>query len=67
MSLGVECDERDNNTRDYLCESRFSIEMIENNQDKLRAAVVLRDQLDYNEKMIYHLMLTATVCAIYGL
>lgn len=40
---------------------RFSIELLENNQDKLRAAVVLRDKLDYNDKMIYHLQLTATV------
>lgn len=46
--------------------NRFSIELVENNQDKLRAVVVLRDKLDYNEKMIYHLMLTATV-STYGI
>lgn len=45
-----------------MCDIRFSIEVIKNNQYNLSAAVVLRDKLDYNEKMIYHMMLTATVC-----
>lgn len=40
---------------------RFSIEVMESNQDELRAAVVLRDKLDYNEQMIYHIILSATV------
>lgn len=40
---------------------RFSIELIESNQDRLKAAVILMEKLDYNEQMIYHLVLAATV------
>lgn len=41
--------------------SRFAIELIESNQDRLKAAIILKEKLDYNEQMIYHLLLTATV------
>lgn len=34
---------------------------MESNQDTLKAAVVLNDKLDYNEQMIYHIILSATV------
>lgn len=40
---------------------RFSIELMESNQDRLKAAVILMEKLDYNEQMIYHLVLAATV------
>lgn len=40
---------------------RFAIELIESNQDRLKAAIILKEKLDYNEQMIHHLILTATV------
>uniref|UniRef100_A0A336M3D8 CSON011390 protein n=1 Tax=Culicoides sonorensis TaxID=179676 RepID=A0A336M3D8_CULSO len=39
---------------------KFSVKILESNQDKLSAAVVLDDKLDYNERMIYQILLTAT-------
>lgn len=44
---------------------RFAIELIESNQDRLKAAIILKEKLDYNEQMIYHLLLTATVSIEY--
>lgn len=46
---------------------RFSVKILESNQDKLSAAVVLDDKLDYNERMIYQILLTASVCTIFML
>lgn len=40
---------------------RFAIELIESNQDRLKAAIILKEKLDYNEQMIYHVLLTASV------
>lgn len=40
---------------------RFAIELIESNQERVKAAIILKEKLDYNEQMIYHLILTATV------
>lgn len=45
----------------YFLYFRFTLELKENNQDKLRASVVLNDRLDYNDQMIYHMILAATV------
>uniref|UniRef100_A0A8D8JF25 Cadherin-87A n=1 Tax=Culex pipiens TaxID=7175 RepID=A0A8D8JF25_CULPI len=41
------------------CE-KFSIEITESAQDRLTAAVVLNGRLDYNERMIYQILLDAT-------
>lgn len=41
--------------------TRFAIDLIESNQDRLRAAIILNEKLDYNEQMIYHLLLTVSV------
>lgn len=43
------------------------MKILESNQDKLSAAVVLDDKLDYNERMIYQILLTASVCTIFML
>lgn len=40
---------------------RFAIELIESNQERVKAAIILKEKLDYNDQMIYHLILTATV------
>jgi hypothetical protein len=40
--------------------STFSIEILESHQDRLRAAVVLKQKLDYNENMIFNIPLYAT-------
>lgn len=45
----------------YFPRFRFAIEVLESNQDRLKALVVLKDKLDYNEQMIYHLVLAVTV------
>lgn len=39
---------------------------MESNQDRLKAAVILKEKLDYNEQMIYHLVLAATVSSEKG-
>uniref|UniRef100_A0A182NLH5 Cadherin domain-containing protein n=1 Tax=Anopheles dirus TaxID=7168 RepID=A0A182NLH5_9DIPT len=41
------------------CE-KFAIEVTESQQDRLTAAVVLKQPLDYNERMIYQLLLDAS-------
>ncbi|XP_053682239.1 cadherin-87A [Sabethes cyaneus] len=41
------------------CE-KFSIEITESRQDKLTAVVMLKGHLDYNERMIYQILLEAT-------
>lgn len=41
------------------CE-KFSIEITKSAQDRLTAAVVLNGRLDYNERMIYQILLDAT-------
>lgn len=41
------------------CE-KFHIKVIESHQDRLRAVVVLNDTLDYNENMIYQILLSAS-------
>uniref|UniRef100_A0A182QKL0 Cadherin domain-containing protein n=1 Tax=Anopheles farauti TaxID=69004 RepID=A0A182QKL0_9DIPT len=41
------------------CE-KFAIEVTESQQDRLTAAVVLKQPLDYNERMIYRLLLDAS-------
>lgn len=46
---------------------RFAIELIENNQDRLKAVVILKEKLDYNEQMIYHLVLSVTVSIQFNL
>lgn len=38
--------------------------MSESNQDRLKAVIVVKEKLDYNEQMIYHLMLSVTVSFI---
>jgi hypothetical protein len=40
--------------------SVFSIEAVESHQDRLRAAVVLRRKLDYNENMIFNIPLATS-------
>jgi hypothetical protein len=44
---------------------RFSLKSLESNQDTLRAAVILKDKLDFNERMIYQLLLLASVSTEY--
>ncbi|XP_058466683.1 cadherin-87A isoform X2 [Malaya genurostris] len=39
---------------------KFSVVILESRQDKLTAAVVLNGRLDYNERMIYQILLEAT-------
>ncbi|XP_055585161.1 cadherin-87A [Uranotaenia lowii] len=39
---------------------KFSIEVTESSQDRLTAAVVLNGHLDYNERMIYQILLEAS-------
>ncbi|XP_055623372.1 cadherin-87A [Toxorhynchites rutilus septentrionalis] len=41
------------------CE-KFSVEIVESSQDKLTAVVVLKGRLDYNERMIYQILLEAS-------
>lgn len=41
------------------CE-KFAIETLESGQDRLTASVVLKGRLDYNERMIYQILLEAT-------
>lgn len=38
----------------------FSIEVLESHQDRMRAAIVLNQKLDYNENMIYNIPLFTT-------
>ncbi|XP_058058428.1 cadherin-87A [Anopheles bellator] len=41
------------------CE-KFSVEVTESQQDRLTAAVVLKEKLDYNDRMIYQILLDAS-------
>lgn len=41
------------------CET-FAIQVLESHQDRLRAAIVLKQKLDYNEKMIFNIPLFTT-------
>lgn len=38
----------------------FSIDVLESHQDRMRASIVLRDKLDYNENMIFNIPLFTT-------
>ena len=38
----------------------FAIEVLESHQDRLRAAIVLKQKLDYNENMIFNILLFTT-------
>lgn len=35
----------------------FAVEVLESHQDRLRAALILKQKLDYNENMIFHIPL----------
>ena len=43
-----------------LVHNRFKLEIQQQDQNTLRASLVLNGQLNYNEQMIYHLQLNAT-------
>lgn len=56
-NLNVVCE--DASQPDGAC-SAFSVEVLESHQDRLRAAIVLKQKLDYNENMIFNIPLLTT-------
>lgn len=56
-NLNVVCE--DASQQDGACNA-FGVEVLESHQDRLRAAIVLKQKLDYNENMIFNIPLLTT-------